>query len=319
MTTDASKTDQEAAAGADTGAEDQKQDQHQEHDPNEGVQFDDGIELGQTDDSDEGQDVDDSGKEKAAEGAETETADKKEADEDDDPDAFIKKLDPKIQEKINKRIGKSVSERKAAENQLAQKEKELAEREAEIAELRGAEEDVVIPPMPDPLDDDYDEQVKARDEALQKAGAIRAKREEAEREQEKAAEKQRVEIANAIEERIQKMYSDAKTDLGMEQSDFEKIDKVVVESLPKDAAFLTKLLGRDDTAVLVKYLHDAPLVREKFDGMDSFEAWDMLNTIAPEAAKLKGGATKAPEPHEIPEGKRTGEHQDPALDGVTFE
>lgn len=224
---------------------------------------------------------------------------------------------PINQEAVDKRINEITFEKHEERRKREQAEKELAELRASIEKQQAAEEKIEIPDLPDVYADDYEEKVKAREEALQKAAEIRAKKELL-KEQQQKEEMSRIEKQNAeIMKQVDTMYTSA-NDFGISKEELEAADKKV-SSVIQDMNLARYILKQKDSALIVKHLSSSAEELEALGKMNPMDASVYIATkVIPEAQKLKPGITKAPDPIDIPKGRpKTG--KDPFLEGVQFE
>lgn len=218
---------------------------------------------------------------------------------------------------VQKRINKVIYERKTAEENLA---KERLAREELEKKYKEATRKVLpeIPPMPDYMDSDYDEQVIARDGII-KQHAIEEANKQAllDQQQQHNADVQKKEAENL------KVIFDNFNNKAKEL----KIDKTaLVDSQNKVGSFIKSpgiarfLLADENGPLNVTYLSQNAAELDKISRMPDTEAAVYIATqITPKAAGLKPKQTKTPDPHYSPKNKGGIKSEHPALKGATFE
>jgi hypothetical protein len=293
------------------GQEEIQADGDLEEKANEGASFEDGEELSapeQTTDGNQGGKPTDENQVKDGEQPESD-GDKKPDDKEE------KKLFD--QEAANKAFIENKKKVRAAEEAAKEakaKADELAAKLAKYEEGKRPE----VPDMPDQFDDDFEEKVKARDEAIIKANEWDNQQKIAEQAK---LDKQQEALKKQTEEReaILDTYNDRLKTFGLDEKEMVAKENVV-DAYIKDPGLVRFLLSHEDGPLTIAYLSENPREMEKIAGMDTANAAVYVSmNILPNAQKMKPEITKAPPPLDIPEGKGAKEGEDPALEGAVFE
>jgi hypothetical protein len=292
------------------GQEEIKTDGDLEVKENEGASFEDGEELSapeQTTDENQAAKPTDEGQEKDGEKPVSE-GDKKPEDKEE------KLFD---QEAANKAFIENKKKVRAAEEAAQTAKDEAEELKAKLAKYEEGKRPE-IPDMPDQFDDDFDEKVKARDEAIIAANEFDNQQKVVE--QAKLTEQQE-ELKRQGEERtaILDTYATRVKDFGLDEA--EMFDKEnIVDAYIKDPGLVRYMLSHEEGPLVVSYLSENPREMEKIAKMPTADAAIYVSTnVLPNAQKMKPETTKAPAPLDIPEGKGAKEGEDPALEGAVFE
>ena len=222
------------------------------------------------------------------------------------------------QDSVQKAINKQHRKYREEERKRLEVEAELKAAQERLSELEKPGE-IQIPPMPDAWDENFEQKVKERDEAiLQKARADAIRQAEEDRafqlQQEQQLNEQR-----AMEEKV-KSYSKRASEQGIKDADLAVAGARVAESgiSPEVADFL---LTDSDGPMMVAYLADEANTLELYElaNLPPIVAGVKLNEIRQKAAAMKEPAPSAPEPPETISGKGHIETESPLLSGATFE
>lgn len=221
------------------------------------------------------------------------------------------------QEAVNKRINEITFQKYEEKRKREQLETELNQLRLKLEDRKKESEDIPIPPLPDPYDDDYSGKIKAREQALQQAAELKA-RKTFEANQKKKAMMDQLEAQNAtIKKQVETMFEKGKKH-GISEEDLREADRTVSNFI-KDQSLARFILAQDDAALIVKYLSTSATELEKLSSMDPLSASVHIATkVAQKAVKIKPGLTKTPDPIDIPSGK-SAPKEDPYLKGVSFE
>ena len=267
----------------------------QEKDELASVNIEDGVELSPEDG-------------KTAEGESPDDEDRK-TEEDDGKKSEIN------QQAVNKRINKLTRQRYEEERKRKEAEARLKEYEDQ---KKAVDDNVVIPPVPDIYDPNYDQLMKERDAAIQrKSQADAAKAAENQRYQDELVKRQQAHQKEMMDLHGE-MFVKSK-DLGIKEEDLKAADEHLAATIPSPdiAKFILEL---DDSPLVALYLYQNSEALDKVLSMDLMKAAAYLSTtISAEAAKLKPGTSKAPEPIDIPGKKGAPEKSSEYLEGVVFE
>lgn len=219
-----------------------------------------------------------------------------------------------VQQAINKQHAK-YREEERKRIALEEEKKQLEER---LNALESKNEDVSIPPLPDPYDDNYEEKVAQRDAAIMRKAAQDAKKES----EQARLDAQRQEAANAEKERIDTLvegFNKRVTTLGLDEQEVTSAIKTVADyGIQREVAEL--VLDDEDGPMIVKYLADNPIELDEIRRMSPVKAAMRVHTdIRQKASNLKPQASSAPDPTETFSGRGGVDSTSPLLQGATFE
>ncbi len=226
------------------------------------------------------------------------------------------------QEKSNDGAQKAINKQHAKFREEERKrlavEKERDDLNAKLSAIESNKQDVTIPDMPDSYEEDYDERLKARDDAIvlkatQDAQTQRnIETQDATREAASRAENERVGVL--IGE-----YSKRISKLGLSADDVRLAGDTVVRN-GIDGQVAEFILGDEDGPVITKYLAENPIVQDELRGLTTIQAAMKINSdIRVAASAMKPQASNAPDPTEILSGRGAGEKESPFLAGAKFE
>ena len=246
-----------------------------------GIEFDDGVIEGDT--------IKDDGHGKESSGAATDSEGQHDKNADSDESNGIN------QEAVNRRIAQKHKEAREAQ--------ERADRaEAELQRLRGAQsnddKEPVIPAFPDRFslsDEEFEEALKARDEALRNHAAWQGRlqqRVQAQTEAQNAQIKTFVENVNKDVE----SYTKRAESFGMTKSDLAQIGETIGAYNIPDQLVL-EILKDEDGPLIAKFLSQSTNDLEKLSGMTPVAAALYIErSVRQKAVQLKPKTTNAPAP-----------------------
>jgi len=241
----------------------------------------------------------------------TETSESELATETDDKQD---KTNDGAQKAINKQHAKYREE----ERKRIEVEKEAKELREKLAAFESAKVETDIPPIPDPYDDDYEDKIKARDEAITRKASQEAQKSfltEQQNAQKETAKKTEQERINTLISG----YDKHTVTLGLNPSDVAKAGNKVVEyGISGEVAEF--ILEQEDGPLITTYLSENPILLDELRHMTPIQAaFKVSSDIRAAASGLKPQASTAPDPVEILTGRGAGETEDPLLKGATFE
>lgn len=217
------------------------------------------------------------------------------------------------QKAINKQHAKFREEERRA-NQLEKEKNELKDKLSAIEAERG---EVVIPPMPDQYDADFDAQMEARDKAIANKATLEANKNatlDAQNANLKTASDnetaRKQDLVNSFDSRIVK--------LGLNPTEVKSAVEVVVDyGLTGDIGEF--ILSQEDGPLITQYLASNPILLDELRGMSAIQAaFKIEKEVRPAAASLKPQASNTPDPAETLSGRGAGETVDPLIAGATF-
>lgn len=196
-------------------------------------------------------------------------------------------------EAIQKRINKEHFEKQQAKREAAEYKQKLEAYEEQQREQMAAQVGN-IPPMPDAFDDDYEEKVKKRDEALVAQANFNAQN-QAYLQQQQFNQQQE---AQAKAEKLQKSmvsYSSKATELGIKQEELQAAGNTVAQYGLSDDLVMY-ILADSDGPLITKHLAANPQEGFELANMSPYGVGQFLDGIKQKASALKPKTSKAPKP-----------------------
>ena len=224
------------------------------------------------------------------------------------------KSDDGAQAAINKQHRKYRNE----ERKRIDAEKETKTLKDKLAAIEAEQDDVVIPPVPDPFDEDYEAKIQTRDAAIRKRADLDAqatvKKDQGESRKEAANLAEQKRIATAVNQ-----YEARAVQFGLNVEEVKKAGDTVIDyGITGDLAMY--LLEDKDGPLITNYLASNPLELDDLRNMSTIDAAIKMNsTIREKAVLLKPKPTNTPDPADILDGGGVPETVDPLLKGATFE
>lgn len=227
------------------------------------------------------EDQEDSGSDLAPDN-EAEHEEKPQAEEEDAKQAAINKA-------INKKHFEAQQAKRELETANARiKEFEDKQRELEAARLEN------IPPLPDAFDDDYDQRMQEREQALIAQAQYRAQQAVLTQQQRAVQEQAQAKQAAEFNEKVQS-YTKRALDLGIKQSELQAAGNVV-GNLGLSDDLVKYIIADKDGPLIVKHLAANQLEGVELAQMSPYEVGAKLSQIKAAAAGLKPKTSKAPNP-----------------------
>lgn len=240
---------------------------------------------------------------------EQETPDSQETEE---PETFIN------QEAVTKRINEVIAARHEEKRKRLAIEKELEQTKAKLSEKeKQVFDDIVVPPLPDAFDPEYETKIAIRDAALKKQALAEAQK-TLERENKEKAEQQRLtDERNKVKGYVETMYSQGQK-LGITNDELRRADDTVAMFI-KDPELARYIISHEKAPLIVKTLSDNLEELEKISQMSPISAAAHIASNIVPKARYKPPIPDTPDPLDIPEGRPAGEKVNKWLEGVTFE
>lgn len=217
------------------------------------------------------------------------------------------------QRAINKQHAKFREQERRADELEADKQK-LQEKLAVFEAEKG---EVIIPPAPDPYDEDYEAQLKVRDEAIMLKARQDTQQESAVSQQQankEAAKKAESERVGGLIEGYTKQIST----LGLSAEEIRVAGETVVKN-GIDGQVAEYILGDKDGPLITQYLAKNPIIQDELRHLPTIEAAMKINSeIRQNAVLNKPQASATPDPTEILKGRGAPANKDPRLNGVTY-
>lgn len=223
-----------------------------------------------------------------------------------------------IEESTRKAINKQHAKYREEERKRIAAEKEAQTLKEKLDAIEAKNGEVHIPDLPDPFDDDYEEKVKLRDEAIMQKAQRDAQQQsiiERQNANKEAADKAEQERVNSLING----YAQQVTKLGLNAEDINKAGDTVV-SYGIDAGVAEFILGDEDGPLITQYLANNPLELDDLRNLPPIQAAMRIDSmIRPKAALNKPQASAAPDPAETLAGRGAGEKVSPFIAGAKFE
>jgi len=199
----------------------------------------------------------------------------------------------KRQEAINKVINEKTFKAKQAEREAQEYKAKLEAYEAE--QRKQFEQQVAdIPPMPDAFDDDFDEKVRARDEALLKKAQFDAQNsyylQQQQFQQQQEAQAKQAQIQESLTN-----YTKKATELGIKQEEMQAAGNTVANYGLSDDLVL-HILSDPDGPLITKHLAANPVDGFNLASMSPYAVGSFLSDIKQKAGALKPKTSSAPKP-----------------------
>lgn len=219
----------------------------------------------------------------------------------------VKDDDP---EGVQKRINKIHWEKMEAIRKAEAVEKELQELRSKLPQDERPE----IPPLPDPFDDDYQQKVQARDEALRKAAQYDAAKQYADYQRQQQAAQQQQEQQRRIAEKAQS-YTERAGKLGIKPEELQSAGQMVGQYL-QNQNVVEAILTDDHGPMITRYLANSPNDLAQLAQANDFQAGTLLASIKAKAAEMN--KTKQPPPDPVEPLKGGGAKPDEGPEGAKF-
>lgn len=222
------------------------------------------------------------------------------------------------QEKAQKAINKQHAKYREEERKRIAAEDEAKKLKGKLEAIEAEKGEIVIPPIPDSFDEDFEDKLKIRDEAItqramqdaQKQGVL--DQQTASKEAAKKAEDERFTT-------VVTNYNAQVTKLGLNAEEIRIAGDTVVQN-GIDSQLAEYILGDKDGPLITQYLANNPVIQDELRNLPPIQAAMKVDSvIRPAASAMKPQASSAPNPSEILEGRGAGEQKNPLIQGATFE
>ena len=228
------------------------------------------------------------------------------------PDGFIPV------EENQRQVNKQHRKYRDAEREAKQAKAEADKLKQELEELKAQSVDLTVPPIPDPYSENFEEQVRVRDEAI----ARKTKHEAAQSDLEKRAkqnEQDALESQKAEEAKQVEAFDANMVTLGLNPIEVKQAAETLLDYGLSDT-LQDIVLEDSDGPLFVQYLANNPLELESLNGMSALQMVKVLDSdIRQKASLLKPKTSRAPDPPETLTGGGVTELEDPLLKGARFE
>lgn len=213
-------------------------------------------------------------------------------------------------------LRKQIAEKAFKERQSRRRAEELEERLKKLEADKTPKFDGVIPPMPDAFDDDFEQKIKAREDAVaRKAQADYDAMRNRELEAETQRKRERDELEN--QQKLQAEFRQNATSLGVDQEVLANAARTVIEyGITPDIE--NAIMADKEGALMLQHLASNPLVLSDLVDANPLKAGMMLAEIKSKSLSLKPKPSSAPDPATIIKGRGAAlSNRD--NDGTTYE
>lgn len=227
------------------------------------------------------------------------------------PDGYIKAEEAqKDINKQHKRFRDEERKRKAIE---AETDRLRAENES----LKAKDGDLTIPAIPDQYDENYQDKIRQRDEAIQRKAAHDNEVKANEADQKRVAEQAKTDQEAKTLEKVQGFDANV-IQLGLSPGEVKKAANEIIDyGLSENLEDI--LLEDPDGPLMVAHLASNPVELDALNAMTPYQLMTNLAELKAKASVLKPKTSGAPPPPEVLSGGGVGEIEDPLLAGVKFE
>lgn len=196
-------------------------------------------------------------------------------------------------QKANEAFNKQYGEKKQLERDLQLERDRLAQFEQAERDRQAA---LIgdIPPIPDAFDDDYEQKIAARDQALVEQARFNAQNQsymqQQQQAQQQAAQAQQQHVHDSMVN-----YTKKANELGIKQEELQSAGNAVAGYGLSDDLVL-HILGDSDGPLITKHLAANPQDGWKLASISPYEVGNFLNEVKAKAGALKPKKSSAPNP-----------------------
>lgn len=223
------------------------------------------------------------------------------------------------QDAVNKAIGKQHAKYREEQRLRQTSDNALAEANRKLAEFEANKPAPLVPEMPDPYEDGFEEKMRIRDAAIVAKASSDAQQATAvtnQQAQQATAQQAQVEADKAAVA----TYKDKATTLGVDSEVLVAAETAVVNyGIQTDQ--LQFIIGKDDGPLIMQHLAANPMDLDDLSRMTPFQAATFINsTLSTKAAALKPKQSTAPAPLEPLSGNGVDPNgaKSPWLEGGTY-
>lgn len=234
----------------------------------------------------------------------------------DNQPSEIEKAQAAFEKKYSKQHWKMKEEerkREAAEQKIKELENRLNTQQ---------QQQIKIPPVPDPYDDNFEAQMIEREKAIRQAAAYDAEQKFRAEQQQQLQQQAALKAQQEAAEKTRKVY-DTAVKYGINQDELQIAENRVASFIPRTHSgemLANYILEHEQSPLVIKYLGDNTMEAEKIAGMNPIKAAQYIDsTIVKRAQSLKPRISKAPEPVKSPSGRGAPKSENRFLKGVVME
>lgn len=165
----------------------------------------------------------------------------------------------------------------------------------ELADLKAQSVDTTIPALPDKFDDDFEQKMQVRDDAIKRSTAHDAEQTRLE-EASKTKEKEQTDLnEESLRSKIT-VFDANMVQLGLNPAETNKAANMIADYGVSDV-LQDILLEDEEGPLMVAYLANNPVELEQLNGMSALQLVNHLTTeVKPKASLLKPKTSEAPNP-----------------------
>ncbi len=204
------------------------------------------------------------------------------------------------QDAINKAINKKHFEAQQAKRELEEAQARIKEFEDKQREQLAAQVGN-IPPMPDVFDDDYEQKIQEREQALVAQAQFNAQQNAFAQQQQQVKQAAQAQQQAEFNKQVQ-TYNTRAVELGIKQDELQAAANVV-GNLGLSDDLVRFIVADSDGPLIVKHLAENQVDGIELAQMNPFMIGEKLNQIKANAAALKPKTSNAPAPSQDISGK----------------
>ena len=224
------------------------------------------------------------------------------------------KTEDSNQDAVNKAINKQHAKFREQERRADKLERERDEANKKLTEFESKKEKVTIPNLPDSYDEDFEEKLRLRDEAI-RLKATQDANEQYATEQQEAKSKATAETETKRVQGLIQSYTSNISTLGLSAEEI-RIAGDTVAANGIDSQVAEYILADKDGPLITKYLSNNPIVQDELRGLTTIEAAMKIDSVIRQSAIAgKTQASTTPDPTEILSGGGSAESDG----GITYE
>lgn len=207
---------------------------------------------------------------------------------------------PEQQAVFDREMGRKTAKIREMERQAEDERRQREEIEAKLQQMQ-APTRPDVPPMPDPFDDDFDDKVKARDEAMANLYRYEAEQQSLRNQQEYLARQEQERVITNLRNTVAE-YSSRADRLGIKAEELQVAGNTVAQ-FGMDPGVIEYILTDEQGPALTMYLSEHLMELEKLREMNPTRAAIYLETqVKGKASRGRQRTPSAPAPTDRPGG-----------------
>lgn len=205
------------------------------------------------------------------------------------------------QKAVDNAIGKQHFKYRTEQRRADGLQEQLDEANRKLSTAQGAPGDVVIPPIPDTWDDEFEVKIRTRDDAIKRKATLEQQSlSNADNQRLTEQQAQRLELERSQE--LNNRFVENATKLGVTDKVLQASQKVVID-YGISAELATALIEDADGPLMVQHLAANPLDLHDLVNANPIQAGIKLGEIKVKAAKLKSKPSTTPDPATVLNGR----------------